>query len=75
VPPAGRLVVNPLLSELATALETKDMKEINAMLEAIEKLPLDTETREKINTLSDHILMAEYAEALETANALLGAEQ
>jgi diacylglycerol kinase family enzyme len=34
-----------------------------------------TETRERINAVSDKVLTGEYARALETVNLLLGAEQ
>jgi CheY-like chemotaxis protein len=49
---------------LKEALEAKDMKEIDRLLEEIEQLPLDGETRERINALSDKVLMGEYDGAI-----------
>ncbi|MDR2053118.1 MAG: response regulator [Treponema sp.] len=67
--------LHPSLSKLKAALEAKDMKEIDRLLEAIEQMPLDAETREQINAVSDKVLMGEYGNALKTVNALGGAEQ
>ncbi|MDR2434220.1 MAG: response regulator [Treponema sp.] len=53
------------LAALKSALETKSMKEIDTLLEELEQLPLDAETRETINAVSDKVLMGEYAGALE----------
>jgi CheY-like chemotaxis protein/HPt (histidine-containing phosphotransfer) domain-containing protein len=58
------------LALLKSALEAKDMKEIDRLLEEIEKMSLDAETREGIDVVSDKVLMGEYAGALETANTL-----
>jgi signal transduction histidine kinase/CheY-like chemotaxis protein/HPt (histidine-containing phosphotransfer) domain-containing protein len=58
-------------SLLKDALEAKNMKEIDRLLEEAEKAAADAETREGINTVSDKVLMGEYAEALETVTALL----
>jgi HPt (histidine-containing phosphotransfer) domain-containing protein len=57
-------VFNPLLSELAKALETKDMKKIDAMLEEIEKLPLDADMQKKIEAVSDQVLVTDFGKAL-----------
>ncbi|MDR2434218.1 MAG: response regulator [Treponema sp.] len=57
-------------SLLKAALEAKDMKEIDRLLEELEQLTLDAETRETINAVSDKVLMGEYGEALERVNAL-----
>jgi signal transduction histidine kinase/CheY-like chemotaxis protein len=59
------------LSNLKTALEIKNMKGIDKLLEKIEQLPLDTETWERINDVSGKVLMGEYTKALETVTALL----
>jgi signal transduction histidine kinase/CheY-like chemotaxis protein/HPt (histidine-containing phosphotransfer) domain-containing protein len=61
----------PLLSALRAALETKNMKEIDRLLEEIEQLPLDTETRKQINAVSDKVLLGEYAEAVEILAILI----
>jgi hypothetical protein len=54
------------------------MKEIDKLLGEIEGLPLDAETRELINALSDHVLMGEYEGAItvidEINRVTLGAE-
>jgi HPt (histidine-containing phosphotransfer) domain-containing protein len=50
---------------LKSALETKNMKEIDKLLEEIEKMPLDEKTRETVNAVSDKVLMGEYREAVE----------
>jgi HPt (histidine-containing phosphotransfer) domain-containing protein len=52
------------LSLLKEALEAKNMKEIDKLLEEIEGLPLDAETREAISAVSDKVLMGEYEEAI-----------
>jgi signal transduction histidine kinase/CheY-like chemotaxis protein/HPt (histidine-containing phosphotransfer) domain-containing protein len=62
----------PPLSALKEALETKDMKEIDRLLEELERTAPDAETREAISAVSDRILMGEYGQALETISALLG---
>jgi CheY-like chemotaxis protein/HPt (histidine-containing phosphotransfer) domain-containing protein/anti-sigma regulatory factor (Ser/Thr protein kinase) len=58
------------LSLLKEALEAKNMKAIDKLLEEIEQLPLDTETRELINAVSDKVLMGEYEGAIEGVNIL-----
>jgi CheY-like chemotaxis protein len=63
------------LSILRTALETKNMKEIDRLLEKIEQLPLEMETRKQINAISDKVLMGEYEGAIETINILLAAKE
>jgi CheY-like chemotaxis protein len=63
------------LSALRSALETKNMKEIDRLLEEIEQLPLDTATRELINTVSDKVLMGEYQGAIENVTILLEAKE
>jgi CheY-like chemotaxis protein/anti-sigma regulatory factor (Ser/Thr protein kinase) len=63
------------LLTLKDALETKNMKEIDKLLKEIEQLSLDTQTREQINTVSDKVLMGEYAGAIESVNILLEAKE
>jgi CheY-like chemotaxis protein len=60
-----------LLSALRSALETKNMREIDRLFEGIEQLPLDVETREQINTISDKVLMGEYQKAINEVDKLL----
>jgi signal transduction histidine kinase/HPt (histidine-containing phosphotransfer) domain-containing protein/ActR/RegA family two-component response regulator len=64
-----------LLSALRAALEAKNMKETDKLIEAIEQLPLDAEMREGINVISDKALMGEYAEAVEAINMLLNGKR
>jgi PAS domain S-box-containing protein len=63
------------LSALRAALEAKNMKEIDRLLGEIEQQPLDTETREQINAVSDKVLLGEYQGAVETINILTGKER
>jgi signal transduction histidine kinase/ActR/RegA family two-component response regulator/HPt (histidine-containing phosphotransfer) domain-containing protein len=63
------------LPTLKKALETKNMKEIDKLLEEIEQLSLDAETREQINVISDKVLMGEYEGAIESVNILLAAKE
>jgi signal transduction histidine kinase/CheY-like chemotaxis protein len=60
----GKGAVVTLAAALRAALESMNMKEIDRLLEEIEKLPLDVKTRETINAVSDKVLMGEYGEAV-----------
>jgi CheY-like chemotaxis protein len=64
-----------LLSALKPALKTKEMKEIDRLLEEIEQLSLDARTRKAINAVSDKVLMGEYGGAIENVNILLAAKE
>jgi HPt (histidine-containing phosphotransfer) domain-containing protein len=64
-----------LAADLQAALEAKNMKEIDRLVEKIEQLPLDKETREAINLVSDKTLLGEYEGAIETITALLAAKE
>jgi signal transduction histidine kinase/response regulator of citrate/malate metabolism/HPt (histidine-containing phosphotransfer) domain-containing protein len=73
-PQAGAVagwVVLELLSALKAALETINMKEIDKLLEEIEQLSLDAETREQINAIADKVLMGEYGQALGIIDELI----
>jgi signal transduction histidine kinase/CheY-like chemotaxis protein len=63
------------LALLQEALEGKNMKEIDRLLEEMEKLPLDAETREQINDVSDKVLMGEYEGALERVALALASKE
>jgi signal transduction histidine kinase/CheY-like chemotaxis protein len=65
------LDIRSSLLTLKGALESKNMKEIDKLLGEIEQLPLDEETREAINAVSDKVLMGEYGGAVEGVNILL----
>jgi hypothetical protein len=51
------------------------MKETDRLLGEIERLPLDTETRERIDSISDKVLLGEYEGAAETIAILLAAKE
>ncbi|MDR2434219.1 MAG: response regulator [Treponema sp.] len=72
IPQSSLSNLHSSLSALKTALEAKNMKEIDKLLEEIEGLSLDAETRKGINAVSDKVLMGEYAGALRGVNVLLG---
>jgi hypothetical protein len=48
------------------------MKKIDRTLEDLEKLPLNSESRESVMLISDKILMSEYQAAFSLINELLG---
>jgi HPt (histidine-containing phosphotransfer) domain-containing protein len=54
-----------MLSELAKALETDDIDAMDATLEALQALALSPAMREVVTTLSDCVLMADFARAEE----------
>jgi signal transduction histidine kinase/CheY-like chemotaxis protein len=60
-----------LLSALRAALEAKNMKEIDRILEEAEHLPLDGKTLEQINAVSDQVLMGEYHKARDEVDRIL----
>jgi signal transduction histidine kinase len=51
------------LSALRSALEAKNMKEIDKLLEELEQAATDAATLQRIEAVSDKILMGEYGEA------------
>jgi CheY-like chemotaxis protein/HPt (histidine-containing phosphotransfer) domain-containing protein len=57
--------VPSLFSALRAALEAKNMKEIDLLLEEAEKAAVNAEMREAINTVSDKVLMGEYQGAID----------
>ncbi|GHV71112.1 hypothetical protein AGMMS49928_21530 [Spirochaetia bacterium] len=62
--------VLPLLQELQSALEAQKLETIDRILEDLTKQTLDLKTREAIDGISDHILMAEYQTAVEKIKKL-----
>jgi HPt (histidine-containing phosphotransfer) domain-containing protein len=58
------------LTTLKSSLEAKNMKEIDRLLEEIEKMPLDKNTRKTVNAVSDDVLMGEYGKAAALINAI-----
>jgi CheY-like chemotaxis protein len=59
-----------LLPALRAALEAKNMKEIDRLLGELENAAVDKETRERIDALSDKILLGEYREAVDALDRL-----
>jgi hypothetical protein len=59
---------------LRAALETKNIKEIDKLLEEIETTA-EAETREQIDAVSDKVLMGEYEGAIETITILLAGKE
>jgi hypothetical protein len=69
--PVSSPALQTLLPGLRAALDAKNMKEIDKLFGEIEQLSLDTETRERINDVSDHVLMGEYQKALDELDRFL----
>jgi CheY-like chemotaxis protein len=67
LPPNGgeNGIIAETLSALRTVLEAKNMKEIDRLLAELEKAAVNTETRERIDAVSDQVLMGEYVEAID----------
>jgi CheY-like chemotaxis protein len=63
--------LHDLLSQLKSALETKNMKEIDRLLAGLEALPMDAHMRNKIAAVSDKVLITEFTEALDIINKLM----
>jgi signal transduction histidine kinase/CheY-like chemotaxis protein len=66
----NREAVLAALSALRTALEAKNMKRIDQLLEEMEGLSLNTKDREAVNVLADKILMGEYRGAIDELDRL-----
>jgi CheY-like chemotaxis protein len=65
-----REAVLAAFSALRAALEAKDMKEIDRLLAELDKTAADAETRERIDAVSDKVLMGEYREAVDELDRL-----
>jgi HPt (histidine-containing phosphotransfer) domain-containing protein len=52
-------------ASLKIALEAKNMEGIDSLLGELEKMPLDTEERGKIDAVSDLVLIGEYEKAVQ----------
>jgi len=61
----------PLFEELAEALKKQNAKEIDRLLADLEKIPLDSETRDALEKISDEVLITEFDKALEIINDLI----
>ncbi|GHV90992.1 hypothetical protein AGMMS50268_14950 [Spirochaetia bacterium] len=58
------------LKVLREMIQAENMKEYYKVLAEIEKMSLDTETREKISAIANHVLMGDYEEALEETDRI-----
>jgi HPt (histidine-containing phosphotransfer) domain-containing protein len=65
------LALEEKCASLKAALEEKHIEAIDRLLEEIEGLSLDTKNRDKVNAISDQILMGEYQEAVINIDKIL----
>jgi hypothetical protein len=70
-PRLSRSAFQTSLSALNAALEVKNMKESDQLLEELETAEIDEESREAVNTISDKVLMGEYQEAIQDIKRLI----
>jgi signal transduction histidine kinase/CheY-like chemotaxis protein/HPt (histidine-containing phosphotransfer) domain-containing protein len=61
-----------LFTELAEALKSQNISEIDRILDDINRESLDTKTKEILEKISDNVLMAEFDSALKAIEQLLG---
>jgi signal transduction histidine kinase/CheY-like chemotaxis protein len=64
---------NTMLASLAKALETEDIDEMDATLEALQALTLAPATRETDASIVEYVLMADFERAGKSVKELLGA--
>jgi HPt (histidine-containing phosphotransfer) domain-containing protein len=69
--PTSFPTLRSLLPSLKAALEAKNMKEIDRLIEEVEKTAGDGKTAETIAGISDKVLLAEYADAVSMIDSLL----
>ena len=60
----------PLLLELVVALNSNSASEIDRLLDELDQKPLDAETREKLEKVSDDVLVAEFENAAKAIEEL-----
>ena len=63
-----------LFEELAKALKAQRTAEIDRVLEELNKKPLDKQTREELEKISDEVLMTEFDNALKIINKLISSQ-
>jgi hypothetical protein len=61
----------PRLYDLAAALESHNAVEIDGIMEELSDKELDLEAKETLAKISDHVLMAEYSDAMVLVRYLL----
>jgi len=64
----------PLLRELASALQTRKAEEVDAVLYKLSKVQLDAKTKMALEQISDEVLMAEFDNALKIIQDILGVD-
>ena len=68
--PNSSLVQN-LFNELSAALKSKDVIEIDNLLNKLKENPLDENTKEILKKINDQVLMTEFESAIKTINEFL----
>jgi len=63
-----------IFRELAEALKSKNASEIDRILEELNNKPLDAQTRETLEKISDEVLMTEFDNALNIINSIIPAQ-
>jgi len=61
-----------LFEELADALKTQNVPDIDRIIAALGEKPLDIKTKEALDKISDDVLMTEFENALKTIDEVLG---
>jgi len=72
--------VNPseylsLFTKLAEALGSKNVTDADRILDELNKMPLDSKTKEILEHISDQILMTEFESAIKTIKGLIGSNK
>ena len=69
---SSSLIANsPLFEELAEALKKKNSADIDRIIAALGKEPLDSKTKTALEKISDEVLMTEFDNALKIINSLI----
>jgi len=66
---------SPLFEELAEALKKKNPADIDRIIAALGKEPLDSKTKTALEKISDEVLMTEFDNALKIINSLIPAQK
>ncbi|GMO43027.1 MAG: hypothetical protein Pg6C_04660 [Treponemataceae bacterium] len=72
VHPGSAVCIAHELDELVAALELRNIKDIDRMLDELLRRGTDLKTKKILEQISDNVLMAEYSKALEAVSTLLG---
>jgi len=70
----GAASYSPLFKELAEALKSQNVSEIDRIIDELNRNPMDAQTREVLERISDDVLMTEFDKALKTVSGLLTQE-